>query len=264
MLLGVIITFAAKAQTADEVINKYMAAAGGKDKLENITSLQYVQTMNVNTPMGPMQITLTQVRVKDKLIRFNTSSELFGSAYMLVTDTSGWTKVSASEFTEGKEMFEKLKPEQAAAFRSQMHCEGFFPDLVNYAAKGFTAEMSGESKVKGRPSYKVKLTNKQMEESKDNVKGEIIYYIDKENGLVNSVVYKGSAAAAMTGIGAGMKGRGKMEKFEITCNFSSYKDVSGVKFPGKMTYELPMGSVEATIGFVTVNPVVDAKTYRAE
>ena len=264
MLLAVIIAVTTQAQTADEVINKYFVAAGGKEKLESIKSLQYVQTMNLNTPVGPMQITLTQIRVKDKLIRFNTSSELFGTASMLVTDTSGWTKVSASDFTEGKEMLEKLKPEQVAAFKSQMNCEGFFPELVNYASKGFTAELAGESKVKGRPSYKVKLQNKLMEESKDNVKGEMIYYIDKQTGLINSVVYKGSAAAAMTGMGTSMKGNGRMEKFEITCNFSDYKDVSGVKFPGKMTMELPMGSVDATIGFVTVNPVIDAKMYRVE
>jgi outer membrane lipoprotein-sorting protein len=264
MLLAAFIVVAAQAQTADEVINKYLSAAGGKEKLESIRSLQYIQTMNLNTPMGPMQITLTQIRVKDKLLRFNTTSELFGTAYMVVTDTSGWAKVTASEFTEGKDVVEKLKPEQVKAFKTQMNCEGFFPELVNYASKGFTAELAGESKVNGRLSYKVKLKNKQMEDNKEKIKGELLYYIDKETGLINSVVYKGSAAAAMTGMGGGMKDAGKMEKFEITCNFSDYKEISGVKFPGKMKMEMPMGTIESTIGFVTVNPTIDAKMYRAE
>jgi outer membrane lipoprotein-sorting protein len=261
MLLGVFIALAAQAQTADEVIGKYLAAAGGKEKLEGIRSLQYVQTMNITTPMGPLQITITQIRVKDKLVRFNTSSDLFGTGYMLVTDTSAWAKVPASEFT-GEEKLQKLKPEDVQGFKAQMDCEGFFPQLVDYTAKGFTAELAGESKVNGRMCYKIKLKNRQMENEK--AKGELVYYIDKQTNLVASVVYKGSAAAAMTGMGGGMNGGGKMEKLEITCNFSDYKEISGVKFPGKMTLEMPMGTVETTIGFVTVNPVIDAKMYRAD
>jgi outer membrane lipoprotein-sorting protein len=259
MLLGVFIALAAQAQTADEVINKYLAAAGGKEKLESIKSLQYVQTMNLTTPMGPMQITVTQIRVKDKLVRFNTSSDLFGTGYMLVTDTSAWAKVPANEFT-GEEKLQKLKPEDVQGFKTQMDCEGFFPQLVNYAAKGFTAELDGEKKMNGKLCYKLKLKNKQME----NAKGELVYYIDKQTNLIVSVVYKGSAAAAMTGMGGGMNGGGKVEKLEITCNFSDYRETSGVKFPGKMTLEMPMGTVETTIGFVTVNPSIDAKMYRAE
>lgn len=258
VLLAVAIAVSAQAQTADEVINKYLVAAGGKDKLEAIKSLQYVQTMNLNTQMGAMQITLTQIRVKDKLMRYNVSSDLFGSASVVATDTGGWIRVPQNAFVE-EEILQKMKPEELAAFKTQMSCEGFFPELVNYSQKGFTAEMTGESKVKGKLCYKIKLKNKQLENEK--VKGELVYYIDKQTNLVNSVIYKGSAAAAMTGMGNGVNGGGKIEKLEITIYFGDYKEVSGVKFPGKMTLEMPMGSVESTIGFVTVNPVIDAKMY---
>lgn len=256
----VLVTVAAKSQTADEVINKYIAAAGGKEKLESIRSLQYVQTMNVTTPMGPMQITLTQIRVKNKLMRYNVSSEMFGSAYVVATDTGGWIKIPRSQFVE-EEVLQKMKDEELKGFKTQMNCEGFFPELVNYAAKGFTAELAGETKIKGKLCYKVKLKNKMMENEK--LKGELVYYIDKQTNLVASVVYKGTAAAAMTGMGNGMGG-GKVEKLEVTCNFSDYKEASGVKFPGKMTLDMPMGSVDATIGFVTVNPTIDAKMYRID
>lgn len=261
MLLMAFVVVAVKAQTADDVINKYLEAAGGKEKLEAIKSLQYVQTMNLNTPMGPMQIVITQIRVKDKLVRFNTTSELFGSAYVVVTDTSGWAKVPANEYS-GEEKLQKLKADEMKGLKTQMDCEGFFPQLVNYAAKGFTAELDGEKKMNGKLCYKLKLKNKQMEDEK--AKGELVYYIDKQTNLVAAVVYKGSAAAAMTGMGGGMNNGGKVEKLEITCNFSDYKEISGVKFPGKMTLEMPMGSMETTIGFITVNPTIDAKMYRAE
>ncbi len=250
------LVLATQAQTADEVISKYLNAAGGRAKLESIKSLQYVQTIDITTPMGPIQITMTQIRVKNKLVRFNTSSELFGNAFSVVTDTSGWLKMPASQFTGSEEILQKLKPEEISSFKSLMNSEGFFPDLVNYAEQGYTAELAGENKVNGKLSYKVKL-------KKDKL--ETIYFIDKQTGFVNSVIYKGAAAAALTGMGNGMNGGGgKLDKLEITCNFSEYKDISGVKFPGKMVIETPMGTINSTIGFVTVNPTIDAKWYRAE
>lgn len=254
LLLPLIAIVSAKAQTADDVINKYLAAAGGKEKLESIHSLQYVQTMNLSTPLGEMQIVMTNIKVKNKLVRINTSSEMFGNAYSVVTDTSGWVIVPANQFTGGEAVREKLKPEERKALLSQMYCEGYFPELVNYAQKGYTAELAGEGKGNGRPSYKLKLKKE---------KGENTYFIDKETGLINAVIYKGAGAAAAVGLGNIGIG-GKSDKAEFTVNLGEYKDVAGIKFPGKITLETPMGSMHSTIGFVTVNKAVDAKWYRAD
>ncbi|HEX6915814.1 MAG TPA: hypothetical protein VF145_11270 [Chitinophagaceae bacterium] len=256
VVLAVLAAFASPAQTVDEVVNKYLAAAGGKDKLENINSLQYVQTMNLSTGMGDIQIILTQIRVKDKLVRFNTSSELFGSGFSVVTDTSGWVMMPANPMAGTEATLQKLDADQRKAMQSQMDCEGFFPELVNYAAKGYTAELAGDAKVSGKPSYKLKLKRD---------KDERIYFIDKQTGLINSVLYKGAAALALSGMGnSGMGNQSKLDKLEITCNFKDYTDVNGVKFPGRMVIETPMGSLESTIGFVTVNAPVDHKFYRPE
>src|SRR5687767_3420336 len=111
MLLAAFTVIAAQAQTADEVINKYLVAAGGKEKLESIKSLQYVQTMSLNVMGQPIQMTLTQIRVKDKLMRYNVSSDLFGTAYVVATDTAGWIKVPKSDFVE-EEVLQKMKPEE--------------------------------------------------------------------------------------------------------------------------------------------------------
>lgn len=244
----------AKAETADEIISKYLSAAGGAEKLGSVKSLQFVQTVNLATPMGDMQITLTHIKVQNKLMRLNTSSELFGNAYSVVTDTSGWIMIPASQFTGSEAILQKLKPEERNAMKSQMDCAGFFPELVNYASKGYVAELAGEGKVNGRASFKVKL-------KKD--KDERLYFFDKQTGLVNAMTVKGAAAAAMMGLGT-MQGGGRMDKAEATLNFSDYKDVSGLKIPGRMTIETPMGMVGATIGFVSINQPVDAKWYRAE
>jgi len=255
--IAFIATLVVNAQTADEVINKYIVAAGGKEKLEAIKSLQYVRTINLNSPMGEIKITMTNIKVEDKLSRTNTSSELFGNAYTLFTDTSGWIMIPPNQFTGTEEVRQKLKPEEYKAMKSEMACEGYFPELVNYTAKGYTAEYAGEAKSSGKPSYKIKL--------KKN-KDERTYFIDKQTGLVNSMTVKGAAAVAMTGLGAMAPGAGggRADKMELTLDFSDYKETSGIKFPGKLKIETPMGVIESNISFVTVNQPVDAKWYRAD
>lgn len=257
LLVCLSIVFAAGAQTADEIVGKYIAAIGGKEKLQGIRSLQYVQTMNLTTPLGPMQVTMTHIKVRDKLLRINTSSELFGNSYTVITDTSGWVRIAPNQFTGGEAVLEKFKPEDRKALAAQMDCDGYFPDLVNYAAKGYTAEYGGEGKANGRPSYKLTL-------KKD--KAEILYFIDKATGLVNAVTYKGQGIAAAMGMGnfGGGDGDGKGRKTEITMNVSDYKEVGGVKFPGKLTVETAVGTMSATVGFVTLNQPVDPKWFRAE
>ncbi len=243
------------AQTADEVINKYITAVGGKAKLEAINSLQYVRMINFSSPMGEVQITMTNIKVENKLSRTNVSSELFGNSFTLFTDTSGWIVIPPSQFTGTEEVRQKLKPEEYKAMKSEMTCEGYFPELVNYAAKGYKAEYLGEGKSNGKVSYKIRL-------KKD--KDERTYFIDKQTNLVNSMTVKGPAAVAMTGLGAMVPAGGRADKMELTLNFSDYKETAGVKFPGKLNIETPMGVIESTISFVTVNQPVDAKWYRAD
>lgn len=255
LIIAFTAVLAVKAQTADEVINKYIVAAGGKEKLVAVTSLQYLQTMSLTTPMGPMEISMTNIRVSNKLFRINSANEFIGNAFSVVTDTSGWVLIPANPFSGSEAVLQKLKPEEQKALRSQMNCEGFFPELVNYSAKGYTATLAGEAKVSGRPSYKLILKND---------KDERTYLIDKQTGLVNSMTIKGAAAVAMSGMGAAGMSGGKADKMELTLSYSNYQDVSGIKFPGKIKMELPMGTVESAVTAIKVNQPVDAKWYKPE
>jgi hypothetical protein len=248
-----VVVLAANAQTANEVINKYLTAAGGKARLEAVNSLQYVQTMNLNTPMGALEISITNIKVEHKLFRMNTTSELFGTGFSVVTDTSGWVLIPGNPMSGSEAVLKKLQPEDRKALATQMACEGFFPELVNYAAKGYTAELAGEAKAGGKPCYKLRL-------KKD--KEERLYLVDKQTGLVSAMTLKGAAAANMTGMGN--SGMGKADKMELTMTFSNYQEVAGVKFPGKMSFDLPMGTMESTITGIKVNQAVDAKWYRPQ
>jgi len=257
MLLAFTLMFAiAQAQTADEVVNKYLTAAGGKDKLAAVNSLQYTQKANLNTQFGAMEISMNFIRVDKKLFRINLSSELFGNSFTVVTDTSGWVLIPGNPMSGSEASLQKMKPEERTALGTQMSSDGFFPELVNYSAKGYTAELAGEGKANGKACYKLKL-------KKD--KDERLYMMDKQTGLVVSMTMKGAAAIAMTGMGGtGMSRGGKADKAEFTFNYSDYKDVSGIKVPGKMKLDLPMGTIESTISDVKVNQSVDAKYYKPQ
>lgn len=256
MLVFAFAVIATKAQTADDIVNKYLTAAGGKDKLATVNSLQYTQKANFNTQIGTMEIAMNFIRVDKKLFRINVSSEMFGNSFTVVTDTSGWVYVPGNPFSGSEASLQKMKPEERTALATQMNSDGFFPELVNYATKGYTAELAGEGKSNGKACYKLKL-------KKD--KDERLYMMDKQTGLVVSMTIKGAAALAMTGMGStGMSRGGKAEKAEFTFNYSDYKDVSGIKVPGKMKLDLPMGSIESTITDVKVNQAVEAKYYKPQ
>jgi outer membrane lipoprotein-sorting protein len=257
MLLAFTLVFAfAQAQTADEVVNKYLTAAGGKDKLETVTSLQYTQKANFNTQMGAMEISMNFIRVDKKLFRADLSSEMLGNSFTVVTDTSGWVYIPANPFSVSEATLQKMKPEDRTPLATQMTSDGFFPELVNYATKGYTAELSGEGKSNGKACHKLKL-------KKDA--DERLYMIDKQTGYVVSMTIKGAAALVMSGIGAtGMVKGSRVEKAEFTFHYSDYKDVSGIKVPGKMKLDLPMGNIEFTITDVKVNQSVDAKYYQPQ
>jgi hypothetical protein len=250
-----IVSMSVHAQTADEIISKYLVAAGGKDKLKVVFSLQYDQKMTYNTGFGPIEISMTTFKEKEKLSRINASTPMLGSGFTLVTDTAGWVYVAASPFSGGEAKLERMKPEAHTAAKSQMASEGFFPELFNYASRGYTAEYTGEGKGNGKASYKIKLR-------KD--KDERTYFIDKESGLVNTMIIKGEAAAAMLGLnGVGMGG-GRSDKMEITVNYSDYKELAGMQFPSKAVYETARGSLEATISNIKLNEEIEAKWYKAE
>src|SRR5689334_17414279 len=58
LLTAVSLGFAAKAQTADEIISKYTDAIGGKDKVNQIKSLQIDGTVSVMGSDNPASTTL--------------------------------------------------------------------------------------------------------------------------------------------------------------------------------------------------------------
>ncbi|MDP4247125.1 MAG: Ig-like domain-containing protein, partial [Bacteroidota bacterium] len=122
----------AYSQTADEVIGKYVDAMGGKDKL---LSIQSIYQEGVAVMQNGTEIDTKTWKVQGKLYRQEINFGM-GSVVNIVTPTQGW---SSNPRNGGA--FAAMTDEQVKNQQIQLDCAG---PLVNYAAKGYKAQLLGK------------------------------------------------------------------------------------------------------------------------
>ncbi|MEO6539498.1 MAG: hypothetical protein ABIN74_00855, partial [Ferruginibacter sp.] len=116
---------ALKAQTVDEVVDKFIAAAGGKEKLMALNSVKMDGTL---TTQG-YDIGITITVLNGKGARTDISVPGMPEGYRIMTATKGWNFLPFQGMTEPKEADE----DQVKAQQSQLDLQ---TPLLNYAAKG--------------------------------------------------------------------------------------------------------------------------------
>jgi outer membrane lipoprotein-sorting protein len=198
LLLGSLVS-AAKAQTADDVIGKYVEAMGGLEKLKSIKSV-YIEGVSVS-PNGA-EITTKTYKVQDKLYRQDINFGM-GSFTMIVTDKEGWFSNPRNNGA-----FEPLTAEAIASQQHELDCAG---PLADYASKGHKAELIGLETIDGKECYNVKLTLKSGR--------AINYYIDNKNWYIIRTSAKGGGG--MMGGGGGNRQAGG--EVELKTSFSDFK-----------------------------------------
>ena len=161
------------AQTADEVVNKVIEATGGNDKLSAINTIQYNQLLKLRLPMGNFDVPLNFYKDKNKLFRLQASVS-FGSQAMnfftLVNDTSGYVMLPKNAMMGTVGGLKKMPENERSAQAYQLETEGFFANLVNYAAKGHKVELLKDEKVNKEECFTIKQTLKNGQ--------ELIYFIN--------------------------------------------------------------------------------------
>lgn len=255
--------FAARvfSQTADEVVDKFLKASGGREKLAAIKTLQYKQEITMTTPLGEITVPIQFFKERNKLFRMQSSIN-FGaqglSFFTVVTDTAGYIMLPAIPMMGSQGGLTRMTEEERTAQTYQADPSGLFADLVDYKLKGNKVELAGVEKVSGEDCYKLKLTLKNGP--------DLMYYISKASGLVVRADAKGEMAVNMSGLG-GMLGGGmesQVQKAEISTLYSDYVDVKGVKFPTKLVIKNQMGDASSVLSGIMINEPIEAKWYRAE
>jgi hypothetical protein len=253
-LLIVVFSVQTNAQTVEEILAKYETAAGGREKLEGIKMLEVTSNIKMGVMGQNIDLPLTLVREKGKLFRRQNGGIMgMRDSYTMITDTSGYVFIPAMRgfgggdrggFGGGPQVGEeptiiKMKQEDVAAQQYELDCAGAFPELVNFVAKGHSAQLLGTEKVSKVPCFKIKMTLKTGQ--------SIIYFIDSQTFLVKQMEATGDMALNLTGFGSLMKAFGSNIKKDTksTILIKEYQDFFGVKYPNKLI--LSFGPVESEV-----------------
>jgi outer membrane lipoprotein-sorting protein len=195
-LLLAMLTPALFAQTADELVAKYVQARGGLEKIKSLQSMRMTGTMTT----GELEVPIKLVMKRPNLMRMEF--EVQGMTGVRAFDgQNGWALMpflGTPDATpiEGKELLE---------FADQADIDG---GLVDYKAKGNAVELLGKEKVDGTDAYKLRLTRK--------------------NGDIDTVYLDAATYLQIREEGQHTV-QGSAKDFET--RISDYRDVEGVKFP---------------------------------
>lgn len=237
-LLAIIVLSAitAQAQTADEIINKYIANTGGKDKWLTLKSVR----MTGKAKQGGMEFPFVALQAeggKQKNAFTFQGKEMVQPAF---DGNTGWNT-----------NFMTMKPEKMEAEDSEnMKLDAAdFPDpFLDYQKKGYKVALEGKETVEGTECFKLKLTKKPVKvegKTEDNI---VYYFIDTQNyvPIVSRSVLK--------------KGQGKGTSIESV--YSDYQEVNGLFFPFSIAQKANgQTAITIVVEKVETNIAVDAKEF---
>jgi hypothetical protein len=148
LLLLAIITISPSlyAQTAEEIISKYIDAIGGKDKIATINSVRLETSISANGG----EATGSSVVVNGK--GFRNESDWGGQKVIQVyTDKSGWTVNSFMGINEPQALADDV-------YKMGLY-QIYVVPLLDYAARGGKVELVGKEKVGSVDAHKIKYTD---------------------------------------------------------------------------------------------------------
>jgi len=205
--------------TADEVVNKYLDALGGKDVIGKVKTMSVEGTMEVMGGEAPTTtITVDGVGTKQES-EFNGTKII--SCY---TDKGGWAvnpMAGASDPTP-------IPDDQYSMGKAGIYVGG---PLFNYADKGSMIELAS----KDDKTYTIKLTTKE--------KVKYTFVIDAKTNLVNTM----TTEAQIQG-----------QPMTIMASYSDYrKTETGFMVPYDIAVDLGQIQLTITIKKVDINKTID-------
>ena len=146
---------AAAAQTADEIVEKHLAAIGGRAALGKLTSRKMTGTITISTPAGefagPIEVTNQAPNKTRTLINLDLTA--VGVGKITIDQRFDGLTGYAIDTLQGNR---DITGDQLEAMRS-----GYFPSpLLNYKENGFALELVGKEKVGDRDAYALVLKAK--------------------------------------------------------------------------------------------------------
>ncbi|MFT3680884.1 MAG: hypothetical protein QM791_11465 [Ferruginibacter sp.] len=237
LLLFLISAQFSRAQSVDEILEKYANARGGKEKLNSIKSIY----MEGSREMMGNEVTVKITKEQGKLSR--TEFEVAGkTGFFLVTEKEAWNFIPMRSPEPAK-----LPDSAVAPLQTELDIAG---PLIDYAAKGHSATLEGKETIDGKDCYKIKLITKAGK--------TFHYWIDATTYLLVQSSTKGGGM-----FGGGRRGGGDNE---ILTLYKDYRDEGGILFPHSIEMKNPAGTGPGgggtTFDLFEINKPVDPKLYK--
>ena len=212
------------AQTADEIVNKHIAAIGGADAWKKINSIKTTGSVK----MQGAEIALSETILNGKGSRQDISA-MGMNGYQIVTPAGGWKFFPF----QGQKAAEPLTADDLKESLDELDAQG---SLIDYKIKGHTLEYLGTDDIDGVDAFQIKETLKS---------GKIeTFYFDPKTFYIIRVITK-------------QKANGK--EMDITTNLSNYQKLpEGIMMP--LSIGLPFG--EMVISKIEINKMIDENIFK--
>jgi hypothetical protein len=215
--------FTVNAQTADEVIAKYITEIGGADKWSKVQSIKIegqIEVQGIQIPFTMQGLQLKGMRV---------DAEFQGNKIIdITTPTKGWAQNPLS----GKATLGPISEDELKQKLDDLDIQDPF---VDYKAKGSVIESLGKDEEDGNEYFKIKMTTKNGNEK--------TYFFDTKTNLI----YKIESIVKQQG--QEMKSEQKLLDYQTT----DY----GIKMPFKQD----QGQMMMVTKKITINPSIDATIF---
>jgi hypothetical protein len=231
MLLG---ATGALAQTADEIVEKHLAAIGGRDAIGRIRTRVSTGTVTVTTPLGELSGTVESfAKAPNKsrtLVKIDLTS--FGAGQLINDQRFDGNSAYVIDSLNGNR---DITGTQLDAMKNN----GFPTAWLDYRVRGHAIALVGREPVAGKPAFVLEITPKIGPRART--------WIDVESHLVVKTSVRIDAPSV-----------GEVE--QIT-EFNDYRTVDGVKVAFSVKSINSMQTVAATLTGVTHNVEVDDTSF---
>lgn len=231
-LVLVAVCFFAQAQTADEILAKYLENTGGVEKWKALQSVKMTGKMN----MQGMDFPVTMYRktpVKQKM-----QIQVQGIEIVQAYDgTDAWM---INPMMGGKDPI-KMSDEESKEFKDQK----FEDEFIDYKKKGHEVTLLGSEEVDGVKCHKIQLIKNKNNDQEDVTE---VHFFDAENFVpIVQVSYARSGPA---------KGQ------EVRTYLSDYQEVGGFMLPFFMESKVNGQTVQKlTLESVTFNEAIEDSAF---
>ena len=214
-----------KAQTADEIIAKYITAIGGADKWAKVQSIKIegqVEVQGVTIPYIMQAVQMKGMRL---------DAEFQGNKIIdIVTPEKGWSQNPLA----GKASLDPISADELKTKVDDLDIQDAF---IDYKTKGSSVEFLGKDEADGNEYFKIKLSTKNNNEK--------TYFFDTKTSLV----YKVESI---------VKQQGQEVKSSV-----KYLDYQTTDFGIKMPFKQDQGMIMMVTKKITVNAPVDVAIFKA-